>query len=158
MFLEVKITEHLKRNDCVVFLGGNDWIVSRVALELWTLQGKSKSTQLGNGLVKPWHCPLNLTLSRYEWLRILRRCQLKWSFIYKWLGSENVLSPTTSGWVVSTTTNFVLTRDFSECQEYMRALVYYNPYYPTHIFATVCLWITCKSIESNKWMGIESDG
>ena len=32
----------------------------------------------------------------------------------------------------------------SECQEYMKALVYYNPYYPTHIFATVCLWITCK--------------
>ena len=26
----------------------------------------------------------------------------------------------------------------------MKALVYYNPYYPTHIFATVCLWITCK--------------
>jgi len=38
-----------------------------------------------------------------------------------------------------------------ECQEYMRALVYYNPYYPTHIFATVCLWITFCVFIASTW-------
>ena len=26
----------------------------------------------------------------------------------------------------------------------MNAVIYYNPYYPTHIFATICLWVLCK--------------
>ena len=26
----------------------------------------------------------------------------------------------------------------------MNAVIYYNPYYPTHIFATICLWVICK--------------
>jgi len=38
-----------------------------------------------------------------------------------------------------------------ECQEYMKALVYYNPYYPTHIFATVCLWITFCVFIASTW-------
>ena len=33
---------------------------------------------------------------------------------------------------------------FSECHDYMNAVIYYNPYYPTHIFATICLWVICK--------------
>jgi len=28
-----------------------------------------------------------------------------------------------------------------ECHDYMNAVIYYNPYYPTHIFATICLWV-----------------
>jgi hypothetical protein len=30
----------------------------------------------------------------------------------------------------------------AECQEYMRCVTYYNPYYPTHIAAAIFLWIT----------------
>jgi len=38
----------------------------------------------------------------------------------------------------------------TECHEFLNALVLYNPYFPAHIMATICLWVTfCVFIGSS---------